>query len=146
MATNTTSTLPPPVQLYYDNVLLSTPTPNLIHTMASMSKSLKGRSGQTLRMERFNRLETAPVPLGNSGITPPGQLLTSVFIDAKVQFYGDYVKTNEQLELTSQSPVLNQYSIQLGVSMKETEDELMRDMLATTATVIFATGGVNGIA
>lgn len=144
MATNTTSTLPQPIQLYYDNVLLSTPVPNLIHSMAAMSKSLKGKSGQTIRMERYNRLETAPVPLGNTGITPPGQLLSSVFIDAKLSFYGDYVKINEQLPVTSQSPVMNQTTTRLGQAMKETEDQLMRDMLATTATVIFATGGVNG--
>jgi len=97
MATNTTSTLPQPVQLYYDEVLLSTPVPNLIHDMAASSKSLKGNSGQTLRMERYDRLATAPVPLGNSGITPPGQLSSSMFIDSKIQFYGDYVKINEQL-------------------------------------------------
>jgi len=46
--------------------------------------------------------------------------------------------------LTSQSPVMNQATIRLGQSMKETEDQLVRDMLATTATVIFATGGING--
>jgi len=97
MATNTTSTLPQPVQLYYDNVLLSTPTPNLIHTMAASTKSLKGKSGETIRMERYNRLNTSPVPLGNRGITPPGQLLTHTYIDAKISFYGDFVKINEQL-------------------------------------------------
>ena len=144
MAINTTSSLPQPVQLYYDEVLLSTEVPNLIHTMAAMNKSLKGKSGQTIRMERYERLATAPVPLGNTGITPPGQLLSSVFVDAKVQFYGSYVKINEQLPITSQSPVVNQATIRLGQSMKETEDQLMRDMLATTASVVFATGGVNG--
>lgn len=144
MATITTSILPPPVQKYYDNVLLSTPDPGTIHTNAAMKKSLKGKSGQTIRMERYHQLSTAPVPLGNSGITPPGQLLSSVFIDAKVEFYGTFVKINEQVELTSQSPVLNQAAIRLGQSMRMTEDQLMRDMLATTASVSFATGGVNG--
>lgn len=144
MATNTTSTLPQPIQTYYDNVILSTPVPNLIYNMAASTKSLKGKSGETIRMERYNRLNTAPVPLGNSGITPPGQILESIFIDAKISFYGDFVKINEQLPATTQSPVMNQATIRLGQSMKETEDQLIRDMLATTASVMFATGGTNG--
>lgn len=144
MATNTTSSLPAPIQMYYDEVLLSTAVSNLIHSMAASEKSLKGKSGPIIRMERYQRLDTAPVPLGNTGVTPPGQLLSSVYIDAKINFYGSYVKINEQLPITSQSPVLNQATIRLGQSMRETEDQLMRDMLATTASVIFSTGGVNG--
>ena len=131
-------------QLYYDTVLLETEYQNAIHSMGAMKKSLKGKSGQTIRMERYNLLDTAPVPLGNSGVTPPGQTLSSVFIDAKIKFYGTYVSINEQVELTSESPVLNQRAIQLRDSLRRTEDQLMRDMLATTATAIFATGGVNG--
>jgi N4-gp56 family major capsid protein len=144
MAINTTTVLPAPVQTYYSELLLSTPTPNLIHLLGSEPKSLKARSGNTLRMERYERLETAPVPLGSTGITPPGQLLDSVFIDAKISFYGTYVKINEQVVATSQSPVLNQATIRLSRSMKETEDQLMRDMLATTASVIYASGGNSG--
>ena len=37
--------------------------------------------GTTLRMRRYNPLATAPVPLGNSGITPPPQQLTAINID-----------------------------------------------------------------
>lgn len=146
MAINTTAqgSLPIPVQTYYDEVLLSTPAPNLIYAMGSTTKSLKGKSGNVIRMERYNRLDTAPVPLGNTGITPPGQLLSSSFIDAKISFYGSYVKINEQLEVNSQSPVMNQATLRLSQSMKETEDQLIRDMLATTATSIAAIGGVNG--
>ena len=112
--------------------------------MGAMKRSLKGKSGNTIRMERYIRLSPNTVPLGNSGITPAGKNLESIYIDAKISFYGDYVKINEQLPITSQSPVLNQATIRLGEQMRETEDQLMRDMLATTATVLFSTGGVNG--
>lgn len=44
--------------------------------------------GNTLRMRRYNPLNTAMVPLGNSGVTPPPQNLTAVDIDAKISFYG----------------------------------------------------------
>ena len=40
--------------------------------------------------------------------------------------------------------VLNEAAKRLGVSLKQTEDTLTRDMLAGTASVINCTGGVNG--
>lgn len=140
----TTSDLALPVQTYYDQVLLSVATPHTIHSMGSTKKSMKGKKGDVLRMERYNRLDTATVPLGNSGVNPPGQRLSSVFIDAKIQFYGTYVEINEQLPILSSSPVMNQATIRLGQSMRETEDELMKNMLMSSAASHECTGGVNG--
>lgn len=145
MAIITTSSLPAPVQLSFDKKLLSVEMPDLIFAKFADQRTLKGNSGDTLRIERYNKLSTATVPLGNTGVTPPGQSLSSVFVDAQISYYGDYVEINEQVVIESQSPVVNQATIGLGEAMKETEDELIRNMLATTASVVFATGGVNGI-
>ena len=84
------------------------------------------------------------VPLGNSGVTPPAQNLTAVDIDAKISFYGTYVQINEQVTLQNQDPVLNECAARLGVSLRQTEDQLTRDMLVSTAAFINCTGGVNG--
>lgn len=40
--------------------------------------------------------------------------------------------------------VLNEAAQRLGVSLRQTEDQLMRDMLASTASFINCVGGVNG--
>jgi len=40
--------------------------------------------------------------------------------------------------------VLNECAARLGVSLRQTEDQLTRDMLASTASFINSTGGVNG--
>lgn len=100
--------------------------------------------GTTLRMRRYNPLATAPVPLGNSGVTPPPQNLTAVNIDAQMDFYGTYVLLNEQVTLQNQDPVLNEAAQRLGVSLRQTEDQLMRDMLQATAGFINCVGGTNG--
>ena len=84
------------------------------------------------------------VPLGNSGVTPPAQNLTAVDIDAKISFYGTYVQINEQVTLQNQDPVLNECAARLGLSLRQTEDQLTRDMLVSTAAFINCTGGVNG--
>jgi N4-gp56 family major capsid protein len=144
MSITTTSTLPAPVQQSFSYKLLSVPVPYLIHKIPAMRKNMPRNGGTTLRQRRYNPLNTSMVPLGNSGVNPPPQNLTAVDIDAKISFYGTYVELNEQVTLQNQDPVLNECAARLGVSLRQTEDSLTRDMLAATASFINATGGVNG--
>jgi hypothetical protein len=46
--------------------------------------------------------------------------------------------------LQNQDPVLNEAAQRLGVSLRQTEDELTRNMLASTASFINCTGGTDG--
>lgn len=144
MPITTTSVLPAPVQQSFSYKLLSVPVPNMIHKIPAMRKQMPRNGGTTLRMRRYNPLNTALVPLGNTGVTPPPQQLTAVDIDAKIDFYGTYVTLNEQVTLQNQDPVLNEAAARLGVSLRQTEDELTRNMLAGTAAFINCTGGSNG--
>lgn len=81
-----------------DDILLSVRTPNLIYKLGAISKRLPSKGGRTLRMARYDRLPTAPVPLGPSGATPPATPLTRVDIDATMSFYGLYVAINQQVK------------------------------------------------
>lgn len=144
MAITTSSVLPAPVQQSFSYKLLSVPVPNMIHKIPAMKKQMPRNGGTTLRMRRYNPLNTALVPLGNTGVTPPAQVLTAVDIDAVIDFYGTYVQLNEQVTLQNQDPVLNEAAARLGVSLRQTEDELTRNMLASTASSINCIGGVNG--
>lgn len=84
----------------------------MIHKIPADLKSMPRNGGTTLRMRRYNPLATAPVPLGNSGITPPPQTLTAVNIDARMDFYGTYILLNEQVTLQNQDPKrLMQYGV-----------------------------------
>jgi len=144
MSITTTSTLPAPVQQSFSMKLLAVKVPNMIHKIAASRYTMPRNGGRTLRMRRYNPLATAMVPLGNSGLTPPAQNLTAIDIDATISFYGTYVILNEQVTLQNQDPVLNECAARLGVSLRQTEDQLTRDMLAGTAAAINCTGGVNG--
>lgn len=144
MAITTTSILPAPVQQSFSYKLLSVPVPNMIHNIPAVKKQMPRNGGKSLRMRRYNPLATAMVPLGNSGITPPAQELTAVDIDATISLYGTYIIINEQVTLQAQDPVLNEAAARLGVSLRQTEDQLTRDMLASTASMINCVGGFNG--
>lgn len=144
MSITTSSVLPAPVQQSFSYKLLSVPTPYFIHKIPAMLKQMPRNGGTTLRMRRYNPLPVATVPLGNSGLTPPPVQLTAVNIDAQMDFYGQYILLNEQVTLQNQDPVLNEAAQRLGVSLRQTEDQLMRDMLAGTASFINCTNGVDG--
>jgi N4-gp56 family major capsid protein len=144
MPITTTSALPAPVQQSFSYKLLSTPVPNMIHKIPAMKKTMPRNGGRTLRMRRYNPLATAMVPLGNTGVTPPAQVPNVVDIDATISFYGTYLQINEQVTLQNQDPVLNELTARLGVSLRQTEDQLTRDMLAATSAMINCVNGVNG--
>lgn len=144
MSITTPSVLPAPIQQSFSMKLLSVPVPYMIFKIPADLKAMPRNGGTTLRMRRYNPLATAPVPLGNSGITPPPQNLTAINIDATMDFYGTYVLLNEQVTLQNQDPVLNEAAQRLGVSLRQTEDQITKDMLSSTSSFVNSTGGTNG--
>ena len=117
MAITTSSSLPAPVQQSFNLKLLSVPVPNMIHKIPAMEEMMPRNGGTTMRFRRHNLLTTALVPLGNSGVTPPSTNLTALDIDAKIDWYGQWVEINEQVVLQNQESVLNQAALRLGVSL-----------------------------
>jgi N4-gp56 family major capsid protein len=144
MAITTTSVLPAPVQQAFNKRLLSVPVPLLIHSLPAMKFEMERADGKTMRFRRYNKLATAKVPLGNSGVTPPSASLSAVDIDATIDFYGNWIEIQDQVTLQAQDKPLNEAAILLGINLRETEDELVRDMMASTASVLNSVGGVNG--
>ena len=79
------------VQQTFDDILLSVRTPNLIMKLGALHKRLPAKGGRTLRMARYDRLPTAPVPLGPSGATPPATPLNRVdrlYVHVKLSLIG----------------------------------------------------------
>jgi len=139
-----TLTLPPEVQATADDTLLAVRQPGLIMKTGAVTKRLKAKGGNTLRMSRYDRLPTAPVPLPRDGSQPDATPLNRVDIDGTVSFYGLFCAINQRVFLQNQDLVLQETAELLGLSMRMTEDQLTRDMLQATATVYNCTGGANG--
>ncbi len=84
-------------------------------------------------MERGNSLSDSPIPFERwggrktrNGLPEPDLVL------------------NSSSTLQNQDPVLNELADRLGVSLKQTEDQLIRDMLQATASFINCVSGGNG--
>lgn len=99
---NSPNNLPPEVLQTADDVLLAVRTPRLIHKLAAMTKHLPAKGGTTLRMSRYDRLPTAPVPLAADGVPIASTPLNRVDIDATVSIYGQYSAINQRVFLQNQ--------------------------------------------
>lgn len=139
----TTSVLPPAVREYYITDLLITAYPLLVHNTFAERYVLPEKSGDTVVMRRYNRLDTVPVPI-TDGIIPPGDELTANIIKAQVQWYGNYVRITNQVEYTVEDQTLNQATRLLAQNMGETLDEITRDVLVSSSISVLAQGGING--
>lgn len=89
--TTTTNVLPPPVAQEFSEKMLSTPMARLVHNLFAIPRTIDGNAGKTLRMRRYNRLQTAPVPVDPLFMNPPAQQLTAIDIDASINWYSTFV-------------------------------------------------------
>jgi N4-gp56 family major capsid protein len=143
MSITTTAVLPPAVRDYYDRLLLMTAYPTLIHTKFAQKRVLPEKMGDTIVFRRYSRLSTVPIPL-NDGVTPPGAPLSATDIKARVAFYGNFVTVTNQVQLTVEDRVLNESSRLLAQNLAQTMDEVTRDVLASTSSVLQCSNGTNG--
>ena len=117
--------------------------PQLVHTSFAQKRVLPEKMGDTIVFRRYARLETVPIPLVD-GITPPGAPLSATDIKARVDFYGNFVTITNQVELTVEDRVLNESARLLAQNLAQTMDEVTRDVLASTSSVLQCANGVNG--
>lgn len=140
--TTTVSVLPARVREYYITDLLITAYPMLVHNTFAERYVLPDKSGDTVVMASYNRLDTVPVPV-TDGVIPPGDELTSRIIKAQIQWYMNYVRITNQVEYTVEDQTLNQATRLLAQNMGETLDEITRDVLVSSGVSLLATGGTN---
>lgn len=117
--------------------------PQLIYTRYAQRRTLPEKEGDTIVFRRYARLATVPVPL-TDGVTPPGAPLSVTDLKARVDFYGNYVTITNQVMLTVEDRVLNESSRLLAQNLAQTMDEITRDVLASTSSVLQCASGNNG--
>jgi len=143
MPVTTVDILPHKVREYYITDLLITAYPMLVHNSFAERYVLPEKSGDTVVMSSYDRLDTVPVPI-TDGVVPPGADLTSSIVKATLQWYGNYVRITNQVEYTVEDQTISQANRLLAQNMAETLDEITRSVLVSGGVSVLATGGVNG--
>lgn len=127
-----------------DDNFLAVQRANLIHGVCADLRHMPARGGTTLRLPRLEKFPTFPVPLDPSGAPVPSIPVVRTDHDATISFFGQSVAINQRVILQNQEDVLYGVSENLGISMRETEDLLIRSMLSSTSSVYTCVAGGNG--
>lgn len=136
--------MPPAVQQALSDYILATPEADLIHMFPVKRFALPMNSGNTLRMVRFDNLPVVKQPLPQNGTIPAPAVQTDEFVDARIRYYGQSVLLNEQVYLENQQPVFVGATERLQYCFQLSQDQLVRDAMAATTSVVNCVGGVNG--
>jgi N4-gp56 family major capsid protein len=120
--------------------MLAIDMPGLMHGSFAMEQQMPVNVGGVAIWRRMNRLPTSKVPLKD--LTPPPVALSGVDVKATVMPYGSWtVIDHGVVQLSQQDSILNDRAMLMGQQMKQTYDELIRDMLLSTSNVYNATQG-----
>jgi len=139
----TTSIITPAVNAYFFKLLLVRNKPKLVHGLFAERANLPAGRGKTVVWRRFAQLATATTQI-IEGVTPPGKTLSKQDIRATVAQYMGWVLITDVLEFTCENKALNVAVSELNDQMHRTEDELIRNVLVTSASAITADAGPSG--
>lgn len=144
MANVTVNNVPPPVLEAFHKRLLSVHKPKYIYSFGAMREEMEANAGEYIKFRRYRRLSPFPVPLSDTGDPIPSTTPNISDISAKIQLFGQWMGLNQRVTLSNQDPVAQQLVDLLGISLRETEDLLIRSVILSSASFINATGGNNG--
>lgn len=139
-ALTTTNEVDPAVNIAYQRTLLQPPTPKYIYNKFAERFSIARKSGNTIKMRRYNRYAAATTPL-TEGITPNGHRQSKVDLLATVSQYGDFATITDVVDLTVQDPNITIEVTRQNDQMQNTLDVLTRDTLARSASLTRCTNG-----
>ncbi|NVL90730.1 MAG: N4-gp56 family major capsid protein [Desulfobacterales bacterium] len=142
MADNITSTsvITPAVNAYFQKLLLVRNKPKLIHALFADRYDLPSGQGKTAKWRRWAALPTRTAEV-SEGITPDADRLSKQDISATVAQYIGWVMITDVLEFTCENKILNIAVSELNDQMHRTEDELVRNILVTSASATTASKG-----
>lgn len=140
MTMTTTSNVPPAVREYYDRLILTTATPALVHQKFAQRRTLPKNVGDTEIFRRYSRLATATVQL-NEGVTPPSVPLSITDIKVRIGWYGNIMMLTDKISVTIEDQILNQSSRMLAINLGQTLDEVTRDVMCSTSSVLNCSQG-----
>lgn len=136
--TTGTEDLSPEMKVFYNKTLLESAKPRLVHEQFGQKKPIPKGHGKTVEFRRFDRLPKVTAPL-TEGVTPGGSTLKVTALTSTVQQYGDYVELSDFVQLTAIDPLLSETVKLQGDQAGLTRDSIVRNVLATTTNVSFAT-------
>ena len=136
------------LKTFYDTELLENARVELFYAQFAQKQPLPAGRGKTVEWRKWNTFGKASKLV--EGVIPDAQTFSQSSITDTIEQYGTYASISDQLDLHAYDPVILGATEEMGASMAETQETLIRNALLTGTNVMYcdnvtlATGAVAG--
>ena len=131
----TTNAMNPTLKVFYDTEMLENARKELYYAQFGMKQPLPAGRGKTAEWRKWNTFRKADKII--EGIIPNGQTFGQSFITDTIEQYGTYATVSDVLDLHAYDPVILGATEEMGASMAETQETLIRNALLTGTNVMY---------
>jgi N4-gp56 family major capsid protein len=142
MPQTTTGLLTSVLQTYYDKKLLMRAEKELVYKQLGRVGTVPQGEGKTIYWTRYTNMPAQTSTL-TEGTDPTARGISAVTVSATLAEYGDLTQVTDFLSLTSFDNVINSAVELLGYQAGLSVDTIVRDVVAATTNVIYASGVAN---
>ncbi|MCS7317329.1 MAG: N4-gp56 family major capsid protein [Candidatus Dojkabacteria bacterium] len=141
MPTITSVTNPQLFPLYYEKKLLEYVKENLVVLRYGQKYSFQTQSGRTARFTRFVPLSVSTTPITDLPTPTSGASISSQYVEASINEYGNYIDLDEFSDITAFTPLLDISTDLLSYNSQQVLDKVGMNEITNGTNVIYA-GGV----
>ena len=131
----TTNAMSSTLKTFYDTELLENARVEMFYAQFGMKQALPAGRGKTVEWRKWNTFKKADKL--NEGVIPEAQTFTQSSITDTIEQYGTYATVSDVLELHAYDPVILGATEEMGASMAETQETLIRNALLTGTNVMY---------
>lgn len=142
MGKTTSSTLSSVMQIYYDKKLLMRAEKELVYKQLGRVGTLPQGEGKSIYWTRYTNMPAQSTTL-TEGSDPTARGISAVTVSATLGQYGDLTQVTDVLSLTAFDNVISSAVELLGYQAGLTVDTVVRDVVAATTNVLYASGVAN---
>ena len=129
------NTLNPTLKEFYDTELLENAREKMVYAQFGKKQILPARHGKTVEWRKWNTFDKAEQL--TEGVIPVGQKFGMSSLTGSINQYGTYASITDQLELHAYDDVILGATEEMGASMAETQEYLIRQALLTGTNVLY---------
>ena len=131
----TTNAMSTTLKTFYDTELLENARVEMFYAQFAQKQPLPAGRGKTVEWRKWNTFKKADKI--EEGKIPDGQTFGQSSITDSIEQYGTYATVSDVLDLHAYDPVILGATEEMGASMAETQETLIRNALLTGGNVMY---------
>jgi len=128
--------LDPELKTFYDTEMLENARVDMVYAQFAKKQNLPKGRGKTVEWRKWNTFAKASQL--TEGVIPTGQTFGVSTVTGSISQYGTYASLTDQLELHAYDDIILGATEEMGASLAETQEYLIRQALLTGSNILYA--------